>query len=601
MADKRIQDLTPASSVQLNDLFVLEQSGAAKNLTGQILVNDLATYLDGHGGIANIVYAPPVAPSLNGTMTIIMADETEYTLTVTNGNGITGITWQESGTPGDGQTHTGTIRYTNGTTSTVVINDGLRGYTGAQTYVWFKWSQNYPTQDSDLQNNVAPYIGIYAGTSSTAPTTYTSYTWYQYKGEKGDTGDSVESIQKTGTSGLVDTYTVYLTGGVAVGTFTVTNAKSIASFVQTSGTHAAGTTDTYTMTFNDGDSTTISVYNGANGLGAVSTVSGIQADGNGDVPQVVSGNGAPTPMTEGQENQLYYDLNSGSMYYCAGESQGSYIWLGATVTVDSALSTSSTNPVQNKVITGKVGTQTLNTTATDLSGAVNEILTEIPLPQTTGTPANLGTASRGSALTYSRSDHVHNLPSGLVPTGGTTGQFLAKSSGSDYALTWANGTAVYVGADTPTDPNVDIWLDTDEPGQSAVTSVNGANGTVVLDADDVGAMSEWTLLWTNASPTSSFAAQTVSLDLSGYDVIAVVFTGENGNGRRMLFSLIDGNEYASNFVTIASGTVYTKQRLYSPSSTGIQFGGNYQNGSSGTNDTQNVPTAIYGIKGVQIA
>ena len=142
-----------------------------------------------------------------------------------------------------------------------------------------------------------------------------------------------------------------------------------------------------------------------------------------------------------------------------------------------------------------------------------------------------------------------------VPSGGTAGQVLMKSSSTDYADEWA-------------------------------------------DISEAGAMSKWDLLWTNASPTSSFAAQTVSLDLSGYDVIAVVFTGENGNGRRMLFSLIDGNEYASNFVTIVSGTVYTKQRLYNTSSTGIQFGGNYQDGSSGTNDTQNVPTAIYGIKGV---
>lgn len=76
MADKRIQDLTPASSIQTNDLFVLEQSGAAKSLTGQILINDLATYLDGHGGISDIVYTPPVAPSLDGTLTITMADTT---------------------------------------------------------------------------------------------------------------------------------------------------------------------------------------------------------------------------------------------------------------------------------------------------------------------------------------------------------------------------------------------------------------------------------------------------------------------------------------------------------------------------------------------
>lgn len=587
MADKRIQDLTPASSVQTNDLFVLEQSGAAKSLTGQVLVNDLAAYLDGHGGIANIVYAPPVAPSLNGTMTIIMADETEYTLTVTNGNGITGITWQESGTPGDGQTHTGTIRYTNGTTSTVVINDGLRGYTGAQTYVWFKWSQDYPTSDSDLQNNVAPYIGIYAGTASSAPTTYTSYTWYKYKGEKGDTGSAVESIEKTGTSGLVDTYTVYLTGGVSVGTFTVTNGKGIVSFVQTSGSHAAGTTDIYTMTFNDGDSTTISVYNGANGLGAVSTVSGIQADGNGDVPQVVSGNGAPTPETQGQTNQLYYDLNSGSMYYCAGESQGSYIWLGATVTVDSALSTSSTNPVQNKVITGKVGTQTLNTTATDLSGAVNEILTEIPSPQAFGTPANLGTASRGSALTYSRSDHVHKMPT-ASDVGALPSSTVVPTKTSD--LTNDSG---FVNA-------------TQAEAASPVQSVNGATGAVVLDADDVGAMSAWELLWTNASPTSAFAAQTVSLDLSGYDAVRIVFKlVQSGTAGTKLNSMISqfvnvGDGGLNLYITQAggdwAGTAYLNERSFEVNTTGVYF---YDNRERNRNvNTNNIPIYIYGIKGV---
>ena len=581
MADKRIQDLTPASSVQLNDLFVLEQSGAAKNLTGQILVNDLATYLDGHGGIANIVYAPPVAPSLNGTMTIIMADETEYTLTVTNGNGITGITWQESGTPGDGQTHTGTIAYTNGTTSTVVINDGLRGYTGAQTYVWFKWAQNYPTQDSDMQNNVAPYIGIYAGTASSAPTTYTSYTWYQYKGEKGDTGSAVESIEKTGTSGLVDTYTVYLTGGVAVGTFTVTNAKSITSFVQTSGSHAAGTTDIYTMTFNDGDSTTISVYNGANGLGAVSTVSGIQADGNGDVPQVVSGNGAPTTATQGQTNQLYYDLNSGSMYYCAGESQGSYIWLGATVTVDSALSTSSTNPVQNKVVTGKIGTSSLNTTATDLSGAVNEILTEIPSPQTTGTPANLGTASRGSALTYSRSDHVHKMPT-ASDVGALPSSTVVPTKTSD--LTNDSG---FVNA-------------TQAAAVAPVQSVNGATGTVVLDADDVGAMSKWTLLWTNASPTSAYGEQTVSLDLSGYQMVAVVLNRATNDTTKNTTLVFVGSASKCLVYQAAYG-LYPASRNATVSTTGVAFSVGFDNGNStaaGTSNSVGIPYQIYGIKGV---
>ena len=93
MPDKRIEDLTEATSVQSADLFVLEQSGASKKLTGQVLMNDLATALDGHCGISS-------------------------------------ITWSTSGTAGNGQTHTGTIHYADGTTSTVEIKDGYKGNDG---------------------------------------------------------------------------------------------------------------------------------------------------------------------------------------------------------------------------------------------------------------------------------------------------------------------------------------------------------------------------------------------------------------------------------------------------------------------------------------
>lgn len=40
---------------------------------------------------------------------------------------------------------------------------------------------------------------------------------------KGEDGNSISSIEKTSTSGLVDTYTIYLTDGTIGGTFTVTN------------------------------------------------------------------------------------------------------------------------------------------------------------------------------------------------------------------------------------------------------------------------------------------------------------------------------------------------------------------------------------------
>ena len=42
---------------------------------------------------------------------------------------------------------------------------------------------------------------------------------------KGDKGNSIDHISKTGTSGKVDTYTIYLTDGTVGGTFTVTNGQ----------------------------------------------------------------------------------------------------------------------------------------------------------------------------------------------------------------------------------------------------------------------------------------------------------------------------------------------------------------------------------------
>lgn len=61
-----------------------------------------------------------------------------------------------------------------------------------------------------------------------------------------------------------------------------------------------------------------------------------------------------------------------------------------------------------------------------------------------------------------------------VPTGGVTGQVLRKQSNTDYDTYWAN-----------------------ESG--GVTSVNGQTGAVVLDADDVGALPDDTFIPTKTS------------------------------------------------------------------------------------------------------
>lgn len=192
MADKSISELVAATAVGSTDLFVLEQTGTAKKLTGQILENWLVSFADGHGGIQSIVYTAPATGSRVGYMLITLADETEVTVPVTDGRSILNLVWSESGTSGDGQTHTGTFSYNDGTTSTITIKDGVKGDTGAQTYVHFRWADNATPTDAQLSTTPDDYIGIYVGLSETAPTTASSYSGGVFFQWKGDTGDPAE-------------------------------------------------------------------------------------------------------------------------------------------------------------------------------------------------------------------------------------------------------------------------------------------------------------------------------------------------------------------------------------------------------------------------
>ena len=65
---------------------------------------------------------------------------------------------------------------------------GLSDVMNGITYVFVKYSDNEPTQDSDMKDTAANWMGVYSGTSHTAPTAYTSYTWYERKGATGETG-----------------------------------------------------------------------------------------------------------------------------------------------------------------------------------------------------------------------------------------------------------------------------------------------------------------------------------------------------------------------------------------------------------------------------
>lgn len=68
----------------------------------------------------------------------------------------------------------------------------------------------------------------------------------------------ISSIAKTGTSGLVDTYTITLADNTTT-TFTVTNGKAISTVAKTG---TSGLVDTYTITYNDSSTDTFTVTNG---------------------------------------------------------------------------------------------------------------------------------------------------------------------------------------------------------------------------------------------------------------------------------------------------------------------------------------------------
>ena len=111
------------------------------------------------------------------------------------------------------------------------------------------------------------------------------------------------------------------------------------------------------------------------------------------------------------------------------------------------------------------------------------------------------------------------------------------------------------------------------------------------------------LLWTNNAPTNSFPAQTVPLDLSGYDLVLIsirmantVTYGEYSQ------AVVGGGEVNFSMVgdLSASNVPYIRQRHYTPTNTGIVFGDGRQKAATGTTsgNTDNnmaIPYKIWGI------
>lgn len=266
MADKSIDQLNEAEKIYATDLFVLQQSGAAKKLTGQVLLNWLTAAADGHGGIQSIEKLS--TNILADTYRITLADTTTFDFVVNNGRGITGI----SKTRTSGLVDTYTISYNNDTTSTFTVTNGAKGDKGDNAYIWIKYASQEPTESSHSMGDIPDdWIGIYSGNASTAPTDWKQYVWFQIKGEKGDTGNPATILSRSVTYQVGDSGTVEPSGSWLANVPSVPQGKYL--WTRT------------VLQFNTGDPITwYSVsYSGINGTGAVSTVAGISPDENGNV------------------------------------------------------------------------------------------------------------------------------------------------------------------------------------------------------------------------------------------------------------------------------------------------------------------------------
>lgn len=107
------------------------------------------------------------------------------------------------------------------------------------------------------------------------------------------------------------------------------------------------------------------------------------------------------------------------------------------------------------------------------------------------------------------------------------------------------------------------------------------------------------LLWQNASPGSNFSAQTVSLDLSEYDEIEVVYNhATTATFEVRSRSAVPGMAWGLSIVG------YAYKRLATAKTTGVEFSDcNYfpSYGNTSDSDANNavIPYRIYGIKGVK--
>lgn len=276
-------------------------------------------------------------------------------------------------------------------------------------------------------------------TESSDPTTKTktfSFAFSGLKGADGTNGVGITSIARTGTSGLVDTYTILFTNGQST-TFTVTNGEKGDPGIGIQGdpgngisdiekTSTSGLVDTYTISFTDGTSTTFTVTNGApghsgsDGVG-ITSIAKTSTSGLVDTYTITFTNGTTTTFT----------VTNGT----SGTDGVSPEVTIATITGGHRVTiTDADHP------TGQSFNVMDGTSGAD--GVTPVISATASVGTGTGTPSvsvtKSGTdAAPSFAFAFDNLKGANGTNGQGVPTGGTAGQVLTKVDGTDYNTQWS--------------------------------------------------------------------------------------------------------------------------------------------------------------------
>lgn len=193
------------------------------------------------------------------------------------------------------------------------------------------------------------------------------------------------------------------------------------------------------------------------------------------------------------------------------------------------------------------------------------------------------------AIPDSTSDLIND--SGFVDAAGAAAAAPVQKVNGQTGTVTINKTSVGLGNVA----NV-LQYSASNPPPYPVTSVNGQTGTVIIPSGGI------TLLWTNPNPTATYAAQSISIDMTSYKAAIIEFNYTDTSYGYSVIAAKDGLPMQANCITnIMSASIgNVVYRTAQVTASAIVISDCYRKAFNATtagtvDNTRMIPQRIYGI------